>query len=229
MKGAPPASSNEAAPLSLSGVQFDERGLVPVVAQDARSGEVLMLAWANEEALRLTLATRQGTYFSRSRQQLWVKGATSGHTQQVVGVSLDCDGDAVLYQVEQRGPACHTGERSCFHTALLSGEGAGLGGVLDRVYATIETRLRELPEGSYVARLHAGGLDRVLRKVAEEAGEVLLAAKNHDREELATEAADLFFHTLFALAEIGVTPGDVARVLEAREGKSGLRGPKEAG
>ncbi|AFZ68552.1 bifunctional phosphoribosyl-AMP cyclohydrolase/phosphoribosyl-ATP diphosphatase HisIE [Deinococcus peraridilitoris] len=219
--------------LSFDDVTFDERGLVPVVTQDARTGEVLMLAWANREALQRTLESRQGTYYSRSRQELWVKGLTSGHTQRVRHVSLDCDGDAVLYQVEQVGPACHTGERSCFHRSLPgegdSSQGRGLDGVLERVYATIETRLREQPEGSYVVRLHAGGLDRVLKKVAEESGEVLLAAKNGDRAELATETADLLFHLLFALAEVGVTPADVAQVLEAREGKSGLRGPKEAG
>lgn len=213
----------------LNAVRFDERGLVPVVAQDARSGEVLMLAWANREALERTLATKQGTYYSRSRAELWVKGLTSGHTQKVVGVSLDCDGDAVLYQVEQTGPACHTGARSCFHNPLLEGEPEGLDGVLGRMYATIQERLETLPEHSYVARLHAGGLDRVLKKISEEAGEVLLAAKNGDKAELATEAADLLFHTLFALAEVGVTPGDVARVLEVREGKSGLKGPKEVG
>lgn len=215
---------------TLEGVRFDERGLVPVVTQDARTGQVLMLAWANKEALSHTLESRQGTYYSRSRGELWVKGLTSGHVQHVTSVTLDCDGDAVLYRVEQIGPACHTGERSCFHDPLLGGENdADLDGVLGRVYATISERLRELPKESYVARLHAGGLDRVLKKVAEESGEVILAAKNGDKAELATEAADLLFHTLFALAEVGVTPQDVARVLAAREGKSGLRGPKEAG
>lgn len=213
---------------ALEGVKFDERGLVPIVTQDARTGEVLMLAWANQEALARTLETREGTYFSRSRNELWIKGATSGNTQKVVSVALDCDGDAVLYRVEQTGPACHTGERSCFHTPLLEG-GDALDGVLGRVYETITERLRTLPENSYVARLHAGGLDRVLKKVAEEAGEVLLEAKNGDRDALATEAADLVFHLLFALAEVGVTPTDVARVLQAREGKSGLKGPKDVG
>ncbi|ADV67018.1 bifunctional phosphoribosyl-AMP cyclohydrolase/phosphoribosyl-ATP diphosphatase HisIE [Deinococcus maricopensis] len=214
----------------LARVQFDERGLVPVVTQDALTGAVLMQAYASREALEHTLISREGTYYSRSRQELWVKGKTSGHVQRVVSVHVDCDGDSVLYRVEQTGPACHTGETSCFFTPLLeSGEGGGLDGVLGRVYGTISERLRTLPEGSYVARLHAGGLDRVLKKVAEESGEVLLAAKNRDGAELATEVADLFFHTLFAMAEVGVTPGDVARVLEGREGKSGLKGPKEVG
>lgn len=213
----------------LARLRFDERGLVPVVAQDARSGEVLMLAWANREALERTRDRREGTYWSRSRGELWVKGATSGHTQRVVGLVVDCDGDAVLYRVEQEGAACHTGDRSCFHHPIVDEGEADLGGTLARVYSTIQERLRTLPENSYVARLHAGGLDRVLKKVGEEATEVILAAKNRDREELATEAADLLFHTFFALAEVGVTPADVARVLASREGRSGLKGPKEVG
>ncbi|MBB6098518.1 phosphoribosyl-ATP pyrophosphohydrolase/phosphoribosyl-AMP cyclohydrolase [Deinobacterium chartae] len=215
---------------TLEDVRFDERGLVPVVTQDARSGEVLMLAWANLEALSRTLESGLGTYFSRSRNALWVKGQTSGHTQKVRSVALDCDGDALLYRVEQQGAACHTGERSCFHNPLRAEEELPrLGLTLERVHDTILERLRTLPENSYVARLHAGGLDRVLKKIGEEATEVVLAAKNRDREELALEAADLLFHMLFALAEVGVSPDDVARVLAEREGKSGLRPPKPAG
>lgn len=215
----------------LNQVRFGPDGLVPVVTQDAASGAVLMQAYANREALEHTLSTRQGTYYSRSRGELWVKGLTSGHTQQVLSVTLDCDGDSVLYRVHQHGPACHTGAYSCFHTPLLEEPEPelALDAVLERVYGTIQERLTTLPEGSYVARLHAGGLDRVLKKIAEEAGEVLLAAKNRDRAELATEVADLLFHTLFAMAEVGVSPADVAAVLAGREGRSGLKGPKEAG
>ncbi len=216
----------------LTNLNFDASGLIPVVTQDARTGAVLMQAYADRAALERTLATREATYYSRSRGEQWVKGATSGHTQHVVSVATDCDGDSLLYRVEQRGPACHTGAYSCFFTSLLDAEAGGptgLDGTLERVYATISERLATLPENSYVARLHAGGLDRVLKKISEEAGEVLLAAKNGDRAELATEAADLFFHTLFALAEVGVAPADVAAVLWEREGKSGLKGPKEVG
>ncbi|SMB89702.1 bifunctional phosphoribosyl-AMP cyclohydrolase/phosphoribosyl-ATP diphosphatase HisIE [Deinococcus hopiensis] len=216
---------------TLQHLNFDERGLIPVVTQDARTGAVLMQAYADRAAIERTLETREATYYSRSRGEQWIKGKTSGHAQRIVSVHLDCDGDSVLYRVEQTGPACHTGEYSCFYTPLLEGEGqaAGLDGTLERVYATITGRLATLPENSYVARLHAGGLDRVLKKISEEAGEVLLAAKNGDRAELATEVADLFFHTLFALAEVGVSPGDVAAVLQGREGKTGLKGPKEIG
>lgn len=220
-------------PGTLDDLRFDATGLIPVVTQDARTGAVLMQAYADREAIERTLRTREATYYSRSRQAQWVKGATSGHTQHVTDVQLDCDGDSVLYRVQQTGPACHTGEYSCFHRPLLDAQGngmpAGLDGTLERVYATITERLATLPEHSYVARLHAGGLDRVLKKISEESGEVLLAAKNADRAELATEVADLLFHTLFAMAEVGVSPGDVAAVLHSREGRTGLKGPKEAG
>jgi len=220
---------------ALTDLHFGPDGLIPVVTQDARTGAVLMQAYADRAAVERTLATREATYFSRSRAEQWIKGATSGHTQRVVDVRLDCDGDSVLYRVEQTGAACHTGEYSCFYRSMLedqpsaaSGEN-GLDGTLERVYATIAERLATLPENSYVARLHAGGLDRVLKKISEESGEVLLAAKNGDRAELATEVADLLFHTLFAMAEVGVGPADVAAVLQAREGKTGLKGPKEIG
>lgn len=215
----------------LGALRFGQDGLIPVVTQDVRSGAVLMQAYADRAAIERTLRTREATYYSRSRAGQWIKGQSSGHTQRVVDVRLDCDGDSVLYRVEQTGPACHTGAYSCFFTPLLSGEtpDSGLDGTLERVYATITERLATLPENSYVARLHAGGLDRVLKKISEESGEVLLAAKNADHAELATEVADLLFHTLFAMAEVGVSPADVAAVLNAREGRSGLKGPKEAG
>lgn len=217
--------------LDLSPLRFGPDGLIPVVTQDAQSGAVLMQAYADRAAVERTLTTREATYYSRSRQEQWVKGQTSGHTQRVLEVVTDCDGDSLLYRVEQTGPACHTGETSCFHRPLLTNPEAeiSLDGTLERVYRTITERLTTLPEGSYVARLHAGGIDRVLKKISEEAGEVLLAAKNADRAELSTEVADLMFHTLFAMAEIGVTPADVAAVLREREGKSGLKGPKEVG
>ncbi|PTA68401.1 bifunctional phosphoribosyl-AMP cyclohydrolase/phosphoribosyl-ATP diphosphatase HisIE [Deinococcus arcticus] len=213
-------------------LKFDPHtGLLPVVTQDARTGAVLMQAWADRAAVVRTLATREATYYSRSRRAQWIKGQSSGHTQRVLSVQTDCDGDSLLYRVAQTGPACHTGAYSCYHQPLLEGPdpGTGLDGTLERVYATIADRLATLPEHSYVARLHAGGLDRVLKKISEEAGEVLLAAKNGDQAELATEAADLLFHLLFALAEVGVGTAEVAAVLQAREGKTGLKGPKEVG
>jgi phosphoribosyl-AMP cyclohydrolase / phosphoribosyl-ATP pyrophosphohydrolase len=207
-------------PFSIDSVTFDPAGLVPVIAQDVRSREVLMLAYANREALAQTLETKCGTYYSRSRSALWVKGEQSGNVQHVIAVTLDCDGDAVLYSVEQTGPACHTGERSCFHNPILGTpptSSLGFEGTLEGVYVTILERIATQPEGSYVAKLHNAGLDRVLKKIGEEAGEVIIAAKNGSKPELQLEAADLFFHTLFAMAEIGVTPADVAMELRGRQ------------
>ena len=207
-------------PISLDSVRFDAGGLVPVVAQEAGSLRVLMLAYANRDALERTIETGRAHYWSRSRNALWEKGESSGHTQRVRGVTLDCDGDAVLYLVDQVGAACHTGADSCFHHAVPGGgdarPGAGVGEVIGLVYATIEDRIRNQPEGSYVARLHREGLDRVLKKVGEEAGEVIIAAKNRSREELTAEASDLVFHLLFTLAEVGVRPEDLAAELERR-------------
>ncbi len=202
--------------MNLDAVKFDERGLVPVVIQDAGSGEVLTLAWANREALERTLQTGQTHLYSRSRQALWKKGETSGHVQDLVEMRLDCDGDAVLYRVRPHGPACHTGARSCFHNPVTPEATPPLGWVLEQVWRTIQNRLETMPEGSYVARMHAAGLDRILKKIGEEAGEVIIAAKNPDDGELAWEASDLLFHLLLTLAERGLTPEDLARVLNER-------------
>ncbi len=202
--------------MNLDAVRFDADGLVPVVVQDARTGQVLTLAYANREALEKTLQTRQSTFWSRSRNELWVKGQTSGHTQEVLEVTLDCDQDAVLYKVIPQGPACHTGAESCFHHTLTASADPPLGEVLERVFLTIQHRINTLPEGSYVARLHQAGLDRVLKKIGEEAGEVIIAAKNQDRQELTWEASDLLFHLLLTLAEQGITPTDLAHTLWSR-------------
>jgi phosphoribosyl-ATP pyrophosphohydrolase/phosphoribosyl-AMP cyclohydrolase len=199
--------------MSLDDVQFDANGLVPVIVQDARTGQALTLAYANREALEKTLQTRLSTFWSRSRGELWVKGQTSGHTQHVLEVTLDCDQDAVLYKVIPHGPACHTGAESCFHHPLTLPANPPLGEVLERVYRTIQHRLQTLPEGSYVAKMHQAGLDRLLKKIGEEAGEVIIAAKNQDREELKWEASDLLFHLMFVLAEQGIAPDDLARTL----------------
>lgn len=202
--------------MNLDAVKFDERGLVPVVIQDADSGEVLTLAWANREALERTLETGQTHLYSRSRQRLWKKGETSGHVQDLVEMRLDCDGDAVLYRVRPHGPACHTGKRSCFHNPVTPEAVPPLGWVLDQVWRTVQDRLRKMPEGSYVAKMHTAGLDRILKKIGEEAGEVIIAAKNPDNGELAWEASDLLFHLLLTLAERGLEPSDLARVLAER-------------
>lgn len=224
-------------------VEFGEDGLVPVVAQDESSGQVLMLAYANRQAVELTIATRRAHYFSRSRDHLWRKGDSSGHVQQVSRVAVDCDGDTLIYFVEQTGAACHTGERSCFYRAeKLSQdderEGAGeegafvptaaaesstaerglvLGRALALLESVVEARLRELPDGSYVAALHRRGLGYISQKVVEEAGETIVAALERSEDRLTEEAADLLFHLAVLLHESGQSLATVAALLESRQ------------
>ena len=200
----------------LPDIHFDERGLVPVITQDVRSGEVLMLAYANAEALEQTLQTKQAHYWSRSRDELWRKGAGSGHTQSLVEVRFDCDEDAVLYLVDQTGPACHTGERSCFYRAATDTVPPPSTGALAGLEEVIDRRLADLPEGSYVASLHHQGLGRVAQKVVEEAGESIVAALEGKSDELVGEAADLLFHLMVLLRESGVRLSDVVAEMEAR-------------
>jgi phosphoribosyl-AMP cyclohydrolase / phosphoribosyl-ATP pyrophosphohydrolase len=211
----------------LSAVRFGADGLVPVVTQESRSGDVLMVAFANRDALERTLSTGLAHYFSRSRGTLWQKGETSGHVQRVTEVRLDCDGDAILYRVEQTGPACHTGARTCF-SAVISGEagrvpsgrvGSGEdpgGHVLNRLATTIAQRASDRPQGSYTAQLLAGGVSKASQKVGEEAVEVVVAANSEDDERLASEAADLLYHLLVLLQARGVPLDSVWHVLESR-------------
>lgn len=207
---------------------FDERGLVPVVAQDARTGEVLMLAWANREALQRTAETGRAHYWSRSRGALWMKGETSGHAQEVVDVRVDCDADAVLYRVSQTGPACHTGERSCFYR-VADGEGELAQApdprpMLARLEEIIADRERERPEGSYTTYLFAQGADKILKKLGEETAETIIAAKNADNAELRSESADLLFHLMVLWRARGLDAGEVWGELERRFGAAPRQG-----
>jgi phosphoribosyl-AMP cyclohydrolase / phosphoribosyl-ATP pyrophosphohydrolase len=202
-------------------LKFDERGLLPVVAQDAGTGEVLMLAYADREALRRTLDSGRAHYWSRSRAAIWQKGETSGHTQRVVEVRLDCDGDAVLYRVMQTGPACHTGEPTCFHRRV-GGDGAAEPAepahVLSRIEAILRQREAERPEGSYTAYLFDRGMDKVLKKLGEETTEAVIAAKNGDNAELTAETSDLLFHLLVLLRIRDLPLSAVWAELESRFG-----------
>ena len=191
-------------------IQYDERGLIPAIVQDARTGAVLTLAYMNAESLQKTLATRETWFWSRSRSELWHKGATSGNIQRVLEVRQDCDGDALVVLVVPAGPACHTGKRSCFHRDIEGelvvddGLGQSLGTVLDELYDLIESRQRERPEGSYTTYLFAQGLDKILKKLGEEASETIIAAKNDSRGQLVSESADLLYHLVVLLVDRGV-------------------------
>jgi phosphoribosyl-ATP pyrophosphohydrolase/phosphoribosyl-AMP cyclohydrolase len=198
-----------------SEIAFDERGLVPCVVQDWRTGEVLTLAYMNAEALALTRRTGETHFFSRSRQELWHKGATSGHTQAVKAIRYDCDGDALLALVEPAGPACHTGERTCFHRGELEPEAPHE--VLPGLERTIEARAATRPESSYTAKLLA---DPELSgaKVREEAEEVTRAAREESDERVSEEAADVIYHLLVLLRGRGLSLADAERVLDERRG-----------
>lgn len=224
-------------------LKFDEHGLIPAVVQDANTREVLTLAYLNAESLERTMTTGETWFWSRSRQELWHKGETSGNTQRVVDLILDCDRDALVVMVEPAGPACHTGERTCFHNAIEPNQGPkskdqnpkvisspsriemsgsqDLGDLLNRLYALIESRRRERPAGSYTTYLFKEGLDKILKKVGEESAETIIAAKNPDSEPLVAEISDLLYHLLVLLVERGIALDDIWLELARRQAKKG--------
>ena len=205
--------------MNIEEIRFDEQGLVPAIVQDARTRRVLTLAYMNKESLQRTLETGETWFWSRSRQQLWHKGETSGNTQRVETISFDCDADALLVDVTPAGPACHTGAESCFFNTLLYQNGqteSELGETLRRLYELIETRKRERPEGSYTTYLFDQGLDKILKKVGEESTETIVAAKNDDRASLVSESSDLLYHLLVLLVERGVTLEEIGDELVSR-------------
>ena len=201
--------------INLDEVKFDERGLVPAIVQNAKTREVLTLAYMNQESLARTIETGQTWFWSRSRNELWHKGETSGNTQQVVSLALDCDRDAIVVLVDPAGPACHTGARSCFDVAEDS---LYLGRVLDALYQLIESRERERPSGSYTTYLFNEGIDKILKKVGEESAETIIAAKNEERERLASEVSDLLYHLVVLLVARGVSLEEIAKELKQRRG-----------
>jgi phosphoribosyl-AMP cyclohydrolase / phosphoribosyl-ATP pyrophosphohydrolase len=205
-------------------LKWDAQGLIPAVAQETVTGEVLMVAWMDHQALAKTLETGLAHYWSRSRRALWRKGETSGHEQHVDGVYADCDGDTLLVQVHQEGVACHTGARNCFFTRLEGGEAPALSGagpamleVLERV---LQSRKVERPEGSYTAGLFARGETQICRKIGEEATEVVTAALGGEGDpRVISEVADLWFHTMVLLASRGIPLRRVFEELAARHGE----------
>ncbi|WP_033543268.1 bifunctional phosphoribosyl-AMP cyclohydrolase/phosphoribosyl-ATP diphosphatase HisIE [Planococcus sp. CAU13] len=200
----------------MTELKFDDNGLVPVIIQDSETKQVLTLAYANQEALDKTMANGETWLYSRSRQELWHKGASSGNSQKVVSVQADCDADAVIYEVIPNGPACHTGAQSCFNDTLHGERKVSAGDMFNELKTLIRNRQRDMPEGAYTTYLFEEGVDKICKKVGEEAAEVIIAAKNRDAEELAMETADLFYHVMVLLQEQNVDLDQVMAVLKDR-------------
>ena len=197
---------------------FDRHTLIPAIVQDARDRTVLMVGYMNREAFERTLADGEVWFWSRSRDRLWRKGETSGNVLRLRSVRVDCDGDAILVLTDPAGPTCHTGARSCFFNSVVESDGPpSTIEVSADLFDVIRQRLADRPEGSYIAKLAAGGVDRMAKKVGEEATEVVIAAKNADPAELTRETADLWFHSYLLLAAAGLTPDDVWAELARRQ------------
>ena len=200
----------------LTRAKFNSDGLLPAVVQDARTREVLTVAYMNAEALRLTLEKGETWFYSRSRKTLWHKGETSGNFQKVQRVGLDCDNDTILVEVAPLGPACHTGSYSCFEVQ------PGFGGSIQQLYDLIAARKETRPEGSYTTRLFTEGIDKIVKKLGEEAVETVIAAKNDSSQRIVEETADLLYHLLVTLVEKGVTLDEIREELQKRQ-KTGKR------
>jgi phosphoribosyl-ATP pyrophosphohydrolase/phosphoribosyl-AMP cyclohydrolase len=211
-------------------VDWEKSELLPVIVQDLVSNEILMMAYMNKEALTLSLNTKVAHYFSRSKQRIWKKGETSGHTQAIQSFHIDCDNDTLLIKVIQEGMACHTGRKSCFFTELKKGEVTSnievnsevLYGVVDTLYHTIQERKNADPASSWTAKLFTKGENTILKKVVEEASEFCFAHKDNDEKEMIYEAADLTYHMLVALAQKNISPDRVKQELARRFDMSGI-------
>ncbi len=213
--------------IDISELRFDEKGLIPAIVSDADTGRVLMLAYMDRESLRISLEKGLTCFWSRSRQELWLKGETSGNYQHIVSITADCDRDTLLVKVHPDGPACHLGTESCFEYPLWEAPGAceekqpaGCGAdgafTLQTLYALLEDRKKTLPEGSYTSYLFEKGLDKILKKVGEESTEVIIAAKAEDKKETVYEIADLVYHVMVLMVEAGIDPEEVRRELASR-------------
>lgn len=215
---------------ALQRIDWQKIDLLPVIVQDNENNEVLMMAYMDQEALKLSLETKIAHYFSRSKQRIWKKGESSGHTQEIHSFSLDCDNDTLLLKVTQNGVACHTGRRSCFFTELESGEAKSdvevdtdaMYGVIDTLYHTIQERKNADPKTSWTAKLFSKGDNTILKKVVEEAGEFSFAYKDNDEGEMVYEAADLTYHMLVALAAKNISPDRIKQELARRFNMSGI-------
>ena len=201
--------------LNLDELKFDEKGLIPAIVVDAESKKVLTLAYMNRESLAISIKKELTCFYSRSRQELWLKGETSGNYQHIVSITADCDDDALVVVVEKDGPACHTGSDSCFTKPVYESPNRAAFSV-DGLYELLVGRKETLPEGSYTTYLFEKGIDKILKKVGEESAETIIAAKNASREEISYETADLFYHLIVMLVDRGVPLSDIFTQLQKR-------------
>lgn len=201
--------------IDINMLKFDDKGLIPAIVVDADSNKVLTLAYMNKESLEITMAKGLTCFYSRSRQELWLKGETSGNYQHVVSITADCDGDALTVRVRKDGPACHMGTDSCFTQEVFSGDEPD-GFALESLYQLLQGRKATLPEGSYTTYLFQKGLDKILKKVGEENTEVIIAAKAQDKAETIYEIADLAYHVMVLMVEMGISLEDIRKELAGR-------------
>ena len=200
--------------MHLDELKFDEKGLIPAIVVDDETGKVLTLAYMNRESLAISMEKKLTCFWSRSRQELWLKGETSGNYQHIVSITADCDSDALEVRVKKDGPACHTGAESCVHNPVL-GEKADKF-QLEGLYQLLQSRKKELPEGSYTTYLFQKGLDKILKKVGEESTEVIIAGKAEDKAETIYEIADLAYHVLVLMVQLGISVEDIRKELASR-------------
>ena len=201
--------------LNINELKFDEKGLIPAIVQDATTGKVLTLAYMNKESLAITMEKELTCFYSRSREELWLKGETSGNYQHVVSITADCDKDALVVLVDKDGPACHTGSDSCFEAPLFQSESRAAFSA-DGLYKLLLDRKATLPEGSYTTYLFQKGMDKILKKVGEESTEVIIAAKGGEKGEAIYEIADLAYHVMVMMVEMGISVEDVTKELASR-------------
>ena len=202
--------------LNIDTLKFDEKGLIPAIVTDADTGKVLTLAYMNRESLQISMEKGLTCFWSRSRQKLWLKGETSGNYQHIVSITADCDLDARTVAVRKDGPACHTGADSCFYNPVWADETAGAPFSVDGLYALLQGRKQDLPEGSYTTYLFRKGLDKILKKVGEESTEVIIAGKAEDKKETIYEIADLAYHVLVLMVQMGISVQEIRDELASR-------------
>lgn len=199
----------------LNTLKFDEKGLIPAIVVDTNTKQVLTLAYMNQESLDISMREGCTCFWSRSRQELWRKGETSGNRQHIVSITADCDQDALVIEVQKDGPACHTGTESCFHNPVFDGP-APAGFTYEGLMQLLQGRKADLPEGSYTTYLFEKGLDKILKKVGEETTEVIIAAKDHDRANTIYEIGDLAYHVMVLMSEAGISLADLRQELASR-------------